>query len=407
MQFIFKTNYDQDINLVQHRGQVWSYGLLLALLGVAPLLLGTYLQSQLVFVFIYAIVGVSLMILTGFTGQGSLGHAAFLAIGAYTTAYLQSKGVPFAGAGLVQLDLNLPWLGASKLWLPHLGYFVWAGVLTGIIGAIVGFPALRLHGIYLLIATISFAFIVEEILARWESVTNGNEGLRVRTLQAWGIEIPTNHVSFYYLCLAVLAVTILATLNLMRSPTGRAFIAIRDSETAAKSMGIDIAAYKVKSFAISAAITGLAGSLYAHKLSFISPEMFTLLLSIEFVMVIIIGGAIGLHGAVLGAAFIVMVDPLLTWVKDDVPQLVAGLASMLGAGARQAQALEQALGNIGSEAGLKGAIYGVIIMLFILFEPMGLYGRWLKIKLFFQLFPLYKRASFKRQKTYVKTERNR
>ena len=407
MQFYFKTTYDQDIRLIQHRGQLWSYALLFGALLAAPLLLSSYLQSQFVFVFIYAIVGVALMILTGFTGQGSLGHAAFLAIGAYTTAYLQSKGVPFAGAGLFQLELNLPWVGTSKLWLPHLGYFLWAGVLTGIIGAVVGFPALRLHGIYLLIATISFAFIVEEILARWESVTHGNEGLRVRTVQAWGIEVPTNHVSFYYLCLGVLAIVIVGALNLMRSPTGRAFIAIRDSETAAKSMGIDIAAYKVKSFAISAAITGFAGSLYAHKLSFISPEMFTLLLSIEFVMVIIIGGAIGLHGAVLGAIFIVMVDPLLTWVKDDVPTFLAGIASSLGVGAGRAQALEQTLNNLASAAGLKGAIYGVIIMLFILFEPMGLYGRWLKIKLFFQLFPLYKKASFKRQKTYVKTERNR
>jgi branched-chain amino acid transport system permease protein len=407
MQFLFKTNYDQDIRLIQHRGQFWSYLVLLGLLVLAPLLLSSYLQSQFVFVFIYAIVGVSLMILTGFTGQGSLGHAAFLAIGAYTTAYLQSKGVPFLGAGLVALDFNLPWLGAGKLWLPHLGYFLWAGLLTGLIGACVGFPALRLHGIYLLIATISFAFIVEEILARWESVTHGNEGLRVRPLQAWGIEVPTNHVSFYYLCLAVLVLVMLGALNLMRAPTGRAFIAIRDSETAAKSMGIDIAAYKVKSFAISAGITGLAGSLYAHKLSFISPEMFTLLLSIEFVMVIIIGGAIGLHGAVLGAIFIVMVDPLLTWVKDDVPRLVAGILTALGAAPARAQSLEQTLSAIGSAAGLKGAIYGVIIMLFILFEPMGLYGRWLKIKLFFQLFPLYKRASFKRQKTYVKTERNR
>src|SRR6476660_9386887 len=157
MQFIFKTKYDQDIHLIQHRGQLWSYGLLLALMLLAPLLLSSYLQSQFVFVFIYAIVGISLMILTGFTGQGSLGHAAMLDIAAYTTAFLQSKGVPFAGMGLFALDLNLPWIGASKLWLPHLGYFLWAGVLTGVIGALVGFPALRLHGIYMLIATISFA----------------------------------------------------------------------------------------------------------------------------------------------------------------------------------------------------------------------------------------------------------
>jgi branched-chain amino acid transport system permease protein len=383
MRFIFKTNYDQDIKLIQHGGQFWSYACLLAVLAAAPLVLSSYLQSQLVFVFIYSIAGVALMILTGFTGQGSLGHAAFLAIGAYTTAYLQAKGYGFEV------------------------YFPAAAVLTGIAGAVVGFPALRLHGIYLLIATISFGFIVEEVLARWEHVTNGNEGLRVKTLQLFGTPVPTNSANFYYLCLAALFVIIIATLNLMRSPTGRAFIAIRDSETAAKSMGIDIAAYKVKSFAISAAITGLAGSLYAHKLSFISPEMFTLLLSIEFVMVIIIGGALGLHGAILGSIFIVMVDPLLTWVKDDVPGLAAGVAAAFGAGAERAASIQQTLAAIGSAAGLKGAIYGLIIILFILFEPLGLYGRWLKIKLFFQLFPLYKKASFKRQKTYVKTERNR
>ena len=383
MRFIFKTNYDQDIKLVQHSGQFWTYACLLAVLLVAPLVLSSYLQSQLVFVFIYSIAGVALMILTGFTGQGSLGHAAFLAIGAYTTAFLQAKGYGFEV------------------------YFPAAALLTGIAGAVVGFPALRLHGIYLLIATISFGFIVEEVLARWEHVTNGNEGLRVKTLQLFGTPIPTNSANFYYLCLAVLFFIIIATLNLLRSPTGRAFIAIRDSETAAKSMGIDVASYKVKSFAISAAITGLAGSLYAHKLSFISPEMFTLLLSIEFVMVIIIGGALGLHGAILGSIFIVMVDPLLTWVKDDVPALAGGLAATFGAGAERASAIQQTLAAVGSAAGLKGAIYGLIIILFILFEPLGLYGRWLKIKLFFQLFPLYKKASFKRQKTYVKTERNR
>jgi branched-chain amino acid transport system permease protein len=205
----------------------------------------------------------------------------------------------------------------------------------------------------------------------------------------------------------VLALVLTAALNLMRSPTGRAFIAIRDSETAAKSMGIDLAAYKVRAFGISAAITGLAGALYAHKLSFISPEMFTLLLSIEFIMVIIIGGAFGLHGAILGAIFMVMVDPLLTYLKDDVPGMAASLGAALGLGKANATALQESLAKFGGAAGLKGAIYGMIIMLFILFEPLGLYGRWLKIKLFFQLFPLYKKATFKRQKTYVKSERNR
>jgi branched-chain amino acid transport system permease protein len=142
-------------------------------------------------------------------------------------------------------------------------------------------------------------------------------------------------------------------------------------------------------------------------MSFISPEMFTLLLSIEFIMVIIIGGAFGVHGAVLGAIFIVMVDPFLTALKDDVPVLGASLATTLGMAPDAAGKLRETMSAIGSAAGLKGAIYGLIIMMFILFEPYGLYGRWLKVKLFFQLFPLYKKATFKRQKTYVKSERNR
>jgi hypothetical protein len=154
--------------------------------------------------------------------------------------------------------------------------------------------------------------------------------MRVRTIDFLGQPIPRDGDAFYFLCLLVLVGSILLALNLLRSPTGRAFIAIRDSETAAKSMGIDLAGYKVKSFAISAALTGMAGVLFAHKMSFISPEMFTLLLSIEFIMVIIIGGAFGVHGAVLGAIFIVMVDPFLTTLKDDVPVLGASLATTLG-----------------------------------------------------------------------------
>src|SRR5207248_5246248 len=139
--------------------------------------------------------GVALLILTGFTGQASLGHAAFLAIGAYTAAYLQQLGVPFEI------------------------YFLAAGLFSGIVGGIVGFPALRLQGIYLVIATISFAFIVEEILARWESVTHGNEGMRVKTMQLLGTAVPRDSPAFYFLCLGFLILTILGTLNLLRSPT--------------------------------------------------------------------------------------------------------------------------------------------------------------------------------------------
>jgi branched-chain amino acid transport system permease protein len=383
MRFIFKTDYEDDIRLLPHSGYIWTYGTLLVLLAIAPFVLSSYIMSQLVFVCIYATVGVGLLILSGFTGQASLGHAAFLAIGAYTAAYLQQYNVPFPV------------------------YFLTAGLLTGIIGALVGFPALRLQGIYLVIATISFAFIIEEVLARWESVTHGNEGMRVKTLSLFGQAVPRDSPSFYFLCLGVLILIIVGTLNLMRSPTGRAFIAIRDSETAARSMGVNVALYKVKSFAISAAITGLAGVLFAHKMTFISPEMFTLQLSIEFIIVILIGGTFSIHGAVLGAIFLVMIDPFLTYLKDDMPGIIAGVAATFGASKATASNVQSNVAAFASANGLKGVIYGIIIMVFVLFEPLGLYGRWLKIKLFFQLFPLYKRATFKRQKIYVKSERNR
>jgi branched-chain amino acid transport system permease protein len=383
MRFLFKTDYEDDIRLFPHSGYVISYGILLAVLLIAPYVLSSYLVSQLVFVCIYAIVGVALLILTGFTGQASLGHAAFLAIGAYTATFLQQYNVPFPV------------------------YFLAAGLLSGVVGALVGFPALRLQGIYLVMATISFGFIVEEILARWESVTHGNEGMRVKALYLLGRAVPRDSPAFYFLCLAVLVLTIVGALNLLRSPTGRAFVAIRDSETAARSMGINVSLYKVKSFAISAAITGFAGCLFAHKLSFISPEMFTLQLSIEFIIVILIGGTFSLHGAVLGAIFIVMIDPFLTYLKDDMPGVIAGMAASLGAGKERVANIQDSVAAFASLNGLKGAIYGIIIVVFVMFEPLGLYGRWLKIKLYLQLFPLYKRATFKRQKIYVKSERNR
>ena len=228
-----------------------------------------------------------------------------------------------------------------------------------------------------------------------------------RRCHLFGTAVPRDGPTFYFLCLGVLILTIVGTLNLLRSPTGRAFVAIRDSETAARSMGVNVSLYKVKSFAISAAITGFAGVLFAHKLSFISPEMFTLQLSIEFIIVILIGGTFSLHGAVLGAIFLVMIDPFLTYLKDDLPGIIAGIAAAFGAGKATAANIQSNVAAVASANGLKGAIYGVIIVLFVLFEPLGLYGRWLKIKLFFQLFPLYKRATFKRQKIYVKSERNR
>ena len=280
MRFLFKTDYNQDVRLFKDGVQLFWYALLGACLLALPIVLPEYLMGQMVFILIYCIVGLGLMVLIGFTGQISLGHAAFLAVGAYTEAILQAKGVPF----VVSITA--------------------AALLAGVAGLIVGLPALRLKGIYLAIATMAFGFIAEEVLARWESVTGGNSGKQLKQIDIFGLVID-NDTKFYYLALAIVVLVFLGMINVMRSPTGRAFVAIRDSEVSAQSMGIHLAKYKTISFVFSAALTGIAGALYAHKLQFISPEQFNLLVSIEMTTVVFIGGLGSFHGAVFGAIFVI------------------------------------------------------------------------------------------------------
>ncbi|ACE99963.1 inner-membrane translocator [Rhodopseudomonas palustris TIE-1] len=376
-----RTSYAQSEQLFPSKNAAFWYAVLVAALIAAPYVLESYYLSQLVFVLIYAIVGIAMNVLSGQAGQVSIGHAAFMAIGAYSAAVAEKYGLP----------------------LPV--YLVLAGGFTGLIGYLVGLPALRLHGIYLAIATLAFAFIVEEIVTRWESVTNGNEGLMLGAPSLFGLKLGAQ--GFYYLCLGVTVVVILAAINILRSPTGRAFLAIRDSETAARSMGIDTARYKTRAFAISAAFTGLAGVLYAHKLSFISPEMFSLSMSIEFVMIIIIGGVLSLRGAVFGAIFMIMVDPILIVVKDKVPQLTLAAMQGIGLSDQLTDAIQAGVVRVAGAPGLKSLIFGLIIILFIIFEPMGLDGRWARVKSYFRQFPLYRPTSSRAQRMFLKSERNR
>jgi len=170
---------------------------------------------------------------------------------------------------------------------------------------LLGLPALRLKGIYLAIATLAFNVIVEEVTARWEGLTGGNSGLHLKPIELFGMQFDGD-ASFYYLCLALTVPVHPCPMNLLRSPTGRAFVAIRDSEISASCNGVNLATYKTMSFALSAALTGIAGALYAHKVSFISPEQFTLLQSIELVTIVILGGVGSIHGAVLGAVFVIV-----------------------------------------------------------------------------------------------------
>ncbi|MEY3124954.1 MAG: hypothetical protein RLZZ573_1474 [Pseudomonadota bacterium] len=356
MRFIFKTDYAQDVNLAKHSGHVFWYATLLLLLAAAPWLIAEYWLAQLTFVLIYSVAGLGLMLLAGFTGLFSLGHAAFLGVGAYTQAVLTNAGVPFPVA------------------------LACAAGLSASVGLVVGLPALRVKGIYLGMATLSFGFIVEEILARWESVTGGNAGIHIKKPDMFGWVLETGD-QFYWLCLVITVLATLGILNLLRSPTGRAFVAIRDSEISAQSMGIHLAYYKTLSFALSAALAGVAGALYAHKLQFISPDQFNILQSIDLLLMIVIGGAGSVHGAFLGAIFLISMPQAIAMVKDYLPAAV------------------------GQAPGLQGLVYGAVVITFVLFEPMGLYGRWVKVRTYLQMFPFYRKGMFKRQKSFQKSDR--
>lgn len=358
MRFLFKTGYEQDIRLAKHGGHVFWYGLLGVILLAAPLLLAEYLLAQLTFILIYGIVGLGLMLLAGFTGLFSIGHAAFFGVGAYAQAVLTGMGWPFPLALAV------------------------GAVLSAAVGVVVGLPALRVKGIYLGIATLAFGFIVEEVFARWESVTGGNAGKTVGSVKMFGWTADSG-ASFYFVCLAVAVLCTLACLNLLRSPTGRAFVAIRDSEISAQSMGIHLARYKTLSFALSAALAGIGGALYAHQIRFLSPDQFNIIQSIDLLLMVVIGGLGSIHGAFLGAIFLIGLPQAISAVKDFLPEA------------------------IGQAPGLKAVVYGMVLIAFVLFEPMGLYGRWLKIRTYLQLFPFYRKGMFRRQKSFQKSDRLR
>jgi branched-chain amino acid transport system permease protein len=356
MRFIFKTSYEQDVRLAKHGGHVFWYSALLVFLALSPWLLPEYWLAQLTFVLIYSVVGLGLMLLAGFTGQFSIGHAAFLGVGAYTQAVLANAGWPFPLA------------------------LACAGGLSAIVGIVIGVPALRVKGIYLGIATLAFGFIVEEGMARWESVTGGNAGMHVKAPSLFGWSLDSN-VEFYFLCLAVVVLSTLAILNLLRSPTGRAFVAIRDSEVSAQSMGIHLARYKTMSFALSAGLAGLGGALYAHKIKFLSPEQFSIVQSIDLLLMIVVGGLGSVHGVFLGAIFLITMPQLISMGKDYLPD------------------------SVGQSPGLQAVVYGVVLVAFVMFEPHGLYGRWLKMRTYLQMFPFYRAGMFKRQKAFQKSDR--
>ncbi len=356
MRFPYDTSYRDGQTLLRYPVGRVAYTLLFMALLAAPWLLPKYYVGEITYLFIMCVASLGLMVLVGYTGQVSLGHSAFVAIGAYAHAWMLSRGLPFVPS------------------------IVLASCITGAIGLVIGLPAIRVSGLYLAMVTLAFAILTEHVIGHWGSVTGGFNGLTVNNPMLLGFNL-SGLRPFYYLCLTVLVLVLLGLVNLMRAKTGRAFRGVRDSEAAAYSLGIWVSGYKVLAFVISAMVTGLGGALLAHQVRFLTPEGFGLIMSLELVLMVTIGGLGSLRGAILGAFLISMLPTFISRIKPLLPD------------------------QISKQFGLEIFVFGLVLALFVLFEPKGLNGRWIKFKTFLASFPLYRQDMFKRGKTYMKSER--
>ncbi len=300
--------------------KIWV-GILLLLLIVAPHLpfMDTYLLFVLDLIYISVLVSIGLNLLAGYAGQISLGHAAFYAIGAYCSAILQER-------------LGLPFVVTMGL----------AAAFTAGIGYVVGLPAIRLHGLFLAMATMAFGLVIEEVLIIAEPLTYGANGMAVPEAKLGPLTLTSDTNAFYYVCLAAAGIMTWMAVNIVNSHTGRAFLALRESEIAAETNGINLARYKTIAFAISAFYTGLAGALYGQAVTFIAPDGFTIFLSIQFLAIIIIGGMGSILGSILGAITLAV-----------LPELFATLPA---------------------EWGAPMIFYGAALVLVIMFMPLGIAG---------------------------------
>lgn len=342
----FNERYEQELAIFETDfGRVWLWIGLFVLFAVIPVISGPYMLYVLNMIGIASIAAIGLNILIGFTGQISLGHGAFLGVGAYSGAILAiSLGFPF-------------WLAVPA-----------AGIITAMVGMVFGIPSVRLKGLYLTIATLAGQFIIEYVLVHWEGLTRGTMGIILPTATIFGMELDSDRSFFYviYICLVCIA---LIAVNIMRTKYGRAFIAIRDNDRAAEGMGIPIFYYKLLSFGISSFYAGIAGAIWAFYMISITTEPFTLGLSIEYIAIVIIGGLGSIPGAIYGAIFITGLNEILRWATDIFMNM--GISTGFGL-------------NL---AALREFVFGLVIVLFILFEPKGLAEVWRIIRSNFRLWP--------------------
>jgi branched-chain amino acid transport system permease protein len=335
--------YEDDFRLLAGRWERIGVALLVVIVLAYPWVASTNWVTVANLALVAVVGSVALMILTGFTGQISLGHAAFLAIGAYTTAIL---GTQFA----------LPFW----LLLPV------SGLAAAAVGLAIGPFALRLEGLYLAIVTIGLAFLTNHVLLSFPGLTGGMAGLAVPMHLGFGGDpVHLTERALYATFLPIAVLTVLAARNLARSNTGRAMMAVRDHDVAAAVMGVNPARAKITAFGISSFFAGLAGGMFALQQQYITVDPpFNLLLSVQYIAMIVLGGIGTVFGAVWGALAFVFLSPLLEIVGRATPgldQLSSSLQSTL--------------------------LFAILVIACLVFEPLGLYGLWLRAKRYFMAWP--------------------
>ena len=339
----YNPNYDVDIAIVRTRLQ---WGLLiafLALLFTVPLFAAPYILNWLILTFVAIIAVHGLNILTGYAGQISLGQAAFVAVGAYTSAILTAKlGFPF-------------WVA-----LPC------AGLMAGVVGLFFGLPSLRVKGFYLVLATLGAQFIILYIIEHI-TITGGTNGMHCPSASIGGLVFDTRS-SYYYVAMLLTVLMTFFAKNLARTRVGRALVAVRDNDVAAEVLGVNVFYYKLTAFFIGCFYAGIAGSVWAHYFQAVHPEQFPLMNSIWYLGMLVVGGMGSTLGAILGVIFIKFLDEL---VSIGTP-LLADALPLLG------ENLFAAFGTI---------VFGLIIILFLIFEPRGLAHRWEVSKASYRLWP--------------------
>jgi branched-chain amino acid transport system permease protein len=345
---VFKTSYAADMALYPLPIARWTVAAIVVLFAVIlPLSLHEYYLS-IINLSLIAIVGaLGLNILVGYTGQISVGHAAFMSVGAYTAANLAVKlGLPF-------------WIT-----LPA------GGLMAALFGAIVGIPSLRIRGLYLAIATLAGQLIIEWIINHTPAISGGAQAsIQVPRPSLWGYELRTQGQLYFFL-LFFAALAIVATLNLVRSRIGRAFIAIRDQDIAAEIIGINIYRYKLLSFAISSFYAGVCGVLYTYYLGIANYEQFQIVVSIDYLAMIIIGGLGSVLGSILGAVFVTMLPIALRLAMEPLAGLFFNPGEMSSV-----------------IASTRLVLFGGLIIFFLVVEPEGLNRLWRNIRNYFRVWP--------------------